>query len=1276
MIVPVFMRSRLAVVAGAVLLLAWLGLWGTWRWAKRSLPAIVRAQISAAVDRDVSVTEVDPWFTSLSVHGIRVARTRDPGSGTQIAAKGLVIRFWLPSLLRHYKNPARAIRRVELIEPYFELPMEALPAADGRGRKRDRDAGMPELSLPAIPRTYCVIKGGTLVVTRRGKPVAEVKRLGATLDLRDLPSVNGNLNFVIAPDSVVSLSGRCHLSLRNFEGRMSLDHLDLGQISDLVRLADPRLPGRLGGRLKAELEVLGGFMTLDELAENTTGRGSLEWRDGSLSLRGRELITGAAASGSLDGREIALEQFDAKVLQGTMAAAGSLGNLGVGRLRLRGRLDAVPVQALRALSPGLPENLAGSFNFEFSATGTGRAPVFAGRLTAPAMGVPGVMAEHVSAEALYAISEVRLTSLTASLWEGSFRGSGAVTGLDEGEPVLDFTLQAAGINVGRTPIRDRYAGRGELSASLKGPVRRFTGGLSLKVAGASGRSVPIGDVEATAKFEAGAVAIEARTASRGIALKGTIVLGEHPRITGGRADVQERLPVLLAVAGIAPPAGFEGRASGKILIEGPLTAPVLSFDAVGSAVRMGPVIIADMIRIPRFSLEGGALVVPDGAPLELEWGPEQTVVRAWGRVPFGFFTAEGKEPVKLHLETRRARLDVLKRLDLIKSADGQFDLIVDLGGTASLPVWTSLHLTGEGRRLVLKEEFFDGDFDHWKVDVRMKDSEADNVLFEFGVNKQRQVVAGTFGMNGWIPASADLLTETVAASRKPKDLRGLPLKVEDVGEVRARLFARLIKLANEDDALLTGPDPEKGAELVLSNGVITYLGGSRGGAGRARPDGAPPRPSPIAEWFAEHFSYRGTVAFEKNVTYAPASFLTKGAIKGIKGLFGDREGFRKFLKAYSSKSGVAQGLTEEMLAFDVKIKDGSFIFAEISPKQEPKVDGHLDLEPGGKVTFAYSIAFRLVDEPGLSQRIEFQPGERLEAHVSLVAETVLFDKMFTTDQGPAMVDEVAVRLVLSPPVHFERDEKDRQAGFLKYTFDIVAEPKTITGEVEVPADKVVAAAGVDPGADAEAVTRTRPVTFTPDKAGLMTALFGFDKIASAATPAAGTDKSTEAVENLKSTATTSVFNAVLAPLRKLFGLDVLSVRKSQSARRKTRAPANGSPGGAQTGLLASTLEDKELTIGKALTRTLFLNTHAIYLDAAALSQRSVTGLSAQQSSSVGLTAELEYRRSFYKLTARRRAYALPDDPKQKDFIGEGELFLGGEMSRNFTGVSQREPFRW
>src|SRR5207244_2620464 len=116
-------------------------------------------------------------------------------------------------------------------------------------------------------------------------------------------------------------------------------------------------------------------------------------------------------------------------------------------------------------------------------------------------------------EAVYAISEVRLTALTATLWDGAFSGGGAVTGLDAGEPVLDFSLHGAGITVGKTPMRDRYAGRAELDATLKGPVGRFTGGLTLNVAGLSGHSLVTGDLTATAKFDAGRIAIEAGTMS-------------------------------------------------------------------------------------------------------------------------------------------------------------------------------------------------------------------------------------------------------------------------------------------------------------------------------------------------------------------------------------------------------------------------------------------------------------------------------------------------------------------------------------------------------------------------------------------------------------------------------------------------------------------------------------------------------------------------------------------------------------------------------------------
>ncbi len=1277
-------RSRSALAVGMATMVALLVMWGAWRWAKHTLPGIMRTRISAALDRDVTVREVDPWFTSLTVKGIRIARTRDANSGTQVSLGEIEFKFWLPALLWYHKAPARAIRRVVLVTPYVEVPLEALPVRDHRPARGERERASPGLANASIPRTWFEIKGGTVVLTRRGKPVAEVRRLGAKLDLRDFPSIEGGLKFVLAPESEVDVTGHCNMTLKDFHGHLALANLDLGQLADLARLMDPGLPVRLGGRLKADLEVAGGFITTDELFDKTEGHGSLVWDEGSLSLHGRELIAGASAAGSLDGRDIALESLEARVLAGRMNAVGSLGNLGVGRLRLKGRLDNVPVQALRALSPGLPETLAGTFNFEFSASGTGRAPVFAGRLTAPAMGVPGTMAERVTAEAVYSISEVRLTSFSAGLWDGTFSGSGAITALNAGgEPTLDFQLRGAGFAVGKSPVGERFAGTGELDAALKGPVRKFTGTLGVKVAGLTGHGIVTGDLEATARFDAGRIAVTGATLTKGVGLHGTIVLGEDARIEGGEVTVRELLPVLFAISGLQPPAGLQGRVSGRILVEGPLRDPAIVVEAVGSAIRFGTIAVADLIRIPRFIFSHMALEVPENQPLELEWGPEQSMIQVSGRVPVGTFTGEGKDPLRLHLEAHRARLDLLKRFDLITSSEGSFDLVADLGGTASLPVWSKLELTGEGKKLVLKEKFFDGDFDFWKVNIRMKDGEAEHVLFELGVAKQRQVLTGSFGMNGWLPASADLTTETVAASRKAKDLKGLPLLVEDVAEIRTRLFARLVKLPNEDDALLTGPDPDRGAELVLSDGTISYIGGGRGGARTTggKP-GEPAKPSPISEWFGKHFSFRGTVAFGRKVSYEPASFLAKGAIKGFKSIFGDRDAFKKFLKSYTSRSGVTQGLTEEMLALDVKVKDGSFIGVEVRPGHETRAVGHLDLEPGGKVTFAHTVEFKLVDEPGLAQRVEFQPGEHLEAHVSLVAETELYDKMFSTPQGAALVDEMAVRLVLTPP----GPNDPPQEGFLKYRFDIKAEPETVNGEVEVADEKTAGAADpAAPGA-ADAGPRTRPVSFIPDRAGLYSALFGFDRLTSTAgTPAASTQGGSEAVQNLKQTATTSVVNAVLSRIGKLLFLDTLSMRKSDVAKHKARAPApTGAAGGtaaggspaASSGLVASTLQNNEFTAGKALTRNLFLNMHGIMLDSAALSQRSVSGVQTQQSTSLGLTAELEYRRSFYKFTLKRRAFALPDDPKPKDYLGEGELYLGGEMSQNFTGVSQREPFRW
>ena len=102
-------------------------------------------------------------------------------------------------------------------------------------------------------------------------------------------------------------------------------------------------------------------------------------------------------------------------------------------------------------------------------------------------------------------------------------------------------------------------------------------------------------------------------------------------------------------------------------------------------------------------------------------------------------------------------------------------------------------------------------------------------------------------------------------------------------------------------------------------------------------------------------------------------------------------------------------------------------------------------------------------------------------------------------------------------------------------------------------------AGAGPGS--EAVAQSRMVTVKPDKGALMMCLFGLDALtavgsASAATAGGGPG----AGESIKQTGAMALVNAVLGYFRKMLGLDVLSVRKSElAARRQRQSPGSTAP---------------------------------------------------------------------------------------------------------------------
>lgn len=1267
-------HSRIAGLGLAVALA--VGGWLGYRWlVTTALPPLLHSQLSALFQRDVAFQRVELGLSrGFTVEGVSVARTLDPESPKLFTMRSLALRFNFWRLVTDWREPHRAIRRVILIEPSLEVPLEQIAPllTRGGGRTKPRETAPGDTVLPPLPKSYLEIKNASLTVTRRGIPVLEVRRLGANLDLRDLPHVEGGIHFTLAPEARVNLHGNAHFALRKFGGGIQVESLDLGQLSDLARMVNPRIPTRIGGRLDARLEIEGGFMTVDELLDHTAGRGSLKLTSASLDLRGNPLITDTDAVGTLDGRQIELEQLTAKVLSGALDATGSLGNLGQGRLRLRGTLDDVPVRALRALSPGLPESLDGVFSFQFSATGTGEAPVFTGRIASPGLGVSGVRPEAILAEMTYTPPQaVALTNLRMSLWGGTFQGAGGVTGLDGGSPLVRFDLSGTGFDVVRSPIGPRgYGGTADLVAKLAGPPDALTGTLALKIAGVTALRRPVGDLTAAARFEAGVVTVAASTASKSLAIAGALVLPGGLAFRDLKLDVRERLPTILAIAGVEPHPGLDGQASGSIRLEGTASDMVITADVVGSAVRLGRVSIGDVVRIPRFvfNVRRMTMEIPEALPARLEWGDHDTRLQLFGSVPVGVFTAAGQESMHLAVSAE-GQLAFLERLDLIRKAEGTFTANLRLGGTAATPFWESVDVQVSGRRLALKEPVFDRDFEGLNLNLTMRGDEGVVKDSWVGLDRQRQTLAGRFGMSGWKFENVEMTTRTT--SEKPKHLRGLPLAIDDVAEIRVLLNASVAQRPGETAIVLTGPDPEKGAELTIQNGTIMYAG-PRIGESRAAiaatisADSGNGRREP--GWW-ERLNFVGTVSVGRNVTYAPRSAASKAGSSFWKLLTGDRAALKKYIAQYASKAGVLEFFRQTALGFDLRIREGSSIrlvkeYDALKHGDSLRAFGEVALEPRGKVSMG-PMTFTLVDEPGLQQRIGFIGNDPMEAHVALVAETTLYDKKLSTGSGEvATVEELKVRLKLTPPDPSDFNYR-KQEGFMQFSTDIVSEPEKVAGEVAI-----APSAGTE--GDPAAGPQTRPVSFTPDKGSLMLALFGLDSLAAVGSSAAAAGGSTVGSEITQSAAT-GIINAILSPIRKLLGLDVLSVRKSELAnRRKTGgAAASTTPGGASQ--KGSAFDNTELTAGVALPFNLFLNQHVILLDAGGLSARGTSGLTANQSSPTGFITELEFRRSGFKIKTKGRWFGLPDDPQ---VLKKYELFGGIEVNQGFQGVSRREPFVW
>jgi hypothetical protein len=548
---------------------------------------------------------------------------------------------------------------------------------------------------------------------------------------------------------------------------------------------------------------------------------------------------------------------------------------------------------------------------------------------------------------------------------------------------------------------------------------------------------------------------------------------------------------------------------------------------------------------------------------------------------------------------------------------------------------------------------------------------------EIGVDKQKQVTQGRFGMNGWELGEVDLSTETVAA-KKGKAVRGLPIALDGIADLRVKLNAVLHKDADDSQIVVTGPNDQTGADLQLSEGTIYYIGGGGAGAATAAAPGAPPAgPS----WFARHVSFLGTVAFGRNVSYTPESIWSKLGKSGLKFLT-DKTARKNIMKQFSTRGGVAAGLQagarDLAVEFDVKVKQGSRM--RLSKfREEYGAEGSLELEPGSKINlilvtpnppFLVKVPFTIVDDPGRKQEISFPGGEfGLRANVELTAENILLDHTFNTPEGAARVDELAVRLVLVPRRDLElmdqKREEDKQ--FLNFKMSFMAEPETVTGEVDVVSAQP--AAGAVGTAAGTAVAQTRPVTIRPTQGDLYSALTGADTLSGA-----GADVGKAAA----SAGVQSGLNIVLMPFKwalGLIGIDIAVKKSDQSGHRQAApAPAPGDPttGGNQPSILASALQNQEMTVGKQLAPNLYLNNHTVLLDAATLLNRSTSTLATTKTNTIGDTTELEFRNARFKAKIGYRWNSLPDDP----VVDKGEYFGKMEVNQSFSGVSQREPLNW
>jgi hypothetical protein len=716
--------------------------------------------------------------------------------------------------------------------------------------------------------------------------------------------------------------------------------------------------------------------------------------------------------------------------------------------------------------------------------------------------------------------------------------------------------------------------------------------------------------------------------------------------------------VILALAGLTPPENVRGQVSGRIHLEGLVVKPKVTVDAFGSGVRFGKVVVGDLIRVPRFIYQDHKLIVPGSHPMELRWVPQNTVVTAYGEVPTGVFSARGLEPVDFHLKCLNGSVDVLKRLNVIGKGEGGLTVVLDVGGSASYPVW-SYTVAGSGRRIDLGRHVFAKPISRWKFDARMLNNEG---ILKAGivVAKQGQMIDGDFGMGGWSLGHLDLSTWPVATSGDPDDLKGLPLDIENVARIRLKLVARVLKEMNSEAVLLTGKEEGRPAEVNLSRGVIMYAGGEGEKKEKDRPD-------KIGAWASRALDVQGLVSFGEDVSYRPKTFSEKAVDDALKAMRSGTKASTEVIKKYISIGGVAGLMRDLSVGFDVGIIEGSALHI-LKRGEIVTAKGRLSLEEGGELSLA-GHDFIVGGDSGQENYIDFFPGETLRGFVNVTSETNLFNKYLLTSTGEKVhVDEMKIRMILVPPGREEMKDREKRdkVHFLNFEYGLVAEPPRVIGEVEFP------------GAGEGQASR-RTVSFEPTKEALFAALTGQEDLAAAAQEGVGAKVGSAVGSKLLSVPLGLLVRILRFPLG-MVGFDV-SVGKSELARRQdAMAAANqasadsaGSSGG--MGIVAGALDNTELTVRRRIAKNFYFNTHMILLDSTQLMGRDAASVEQNATRPVGAITELSYRTSRYKGTVRTRWFELPDDTKP-DADQPKEVFVGGQVNQMFRGVGQKEEFEW